>query len=223
MISLNNYCLYRNKDLIENASLEFDDSKIHVLFGESGIGKTSLLLSILGYLQPLSGEVLVDSRNLYSMAYKEKNCFINMNIGFLSQDGSLIDSISVLDNITLPIMNDNDFISGKQRAIELMEELGILELQNFTASRLSGGEKKRVEIARMLINNPHYLIMDEPSANLDGENVDRLSDLIIKYKEIGKTIIISSHDERMRKISDHTTVYNIKDRQIVRVDENKKE
>ena len=65
--------------------------------------------------------------------------------------------------------------------------------------------------------------MDEPSANLDGENVDRLSDLIRKYKEIGKTIIISSHDERMRKISDHTTVYNIKDRQIVRVDENKKE
>ena len=153
-----------------------------------------MLNMIAGLLEPTKGQILLDNKDITSLSDEEVSIYRNTDIGYIMQGKSLLKNLTVLDNVLLPyylFSRDEDIT---KRALELLDQVGILHLKDTYPSKLSGGELRRVAIARALINNPKLLLADEPTSDLDSENTAEIMKLFQKISSKGTAVIMVTHE-----------------------------
>ncbi len=180
---------------LENINLEFKEGELIVLKGASGSGKSTILSLIAALSKPTSGEVIVDNNRISKLPDNFAALYRRENIGFIFQKYNLIPTLSVKDNILLPLVPTNpDEKEALEKLNQVMEKFDISHKQNIIVRNLSGGEQQRVAIARAHINNPKIIIADEPTANLDEKLSLNFIEILRKLKQSNKTIIVATHD-----------------------------
>lgn len=174
------------------------------LAGPSGSGKTTLLNLISGIDAPTDGDVTIDSVSITKLSEKERTLFRRENIGFVFQFFNLIPTLSVGENLLLPLqLNGYDRNWSRERVVELLEQVGLEDRVDSYPDRLSGGEKQRVAIARALVHDPKLILADEPTGNLDADTgmaVMSLLDRLVRAN--GKTMIAVSHSDMVIGMAD---------------------
>lgn len=192
--------------VLKGIDLEIGKGEIVSIVGPSGAGKTTLL-QIMGTLdEPDMGTVEIEGTVVSRMKEKELSAFRNRNIGFVFQFHQLLPEFTALENVMIPA-----FIAGVsskeagERAMEILNFLGLSERAAHKPSELSGGEKQRVAVARALINHPAVILADEPSGSLDSHNKEELHQLFFDLRDrLGQTFVIVTHDESLARITDRT-------------------
>jgi len=180
---------------LKDINLSIKKGELVILKGASGSGKSTILSLIAGLLKPTSGEVVVNKKRVSKLIDDFASLFRRENIGFIFQKYNLIPTLTVEENILLPLIPENlDENTLQKRLHKVLKKFKIEDKKKITVKNLSGGEQQRVAIARSLINNPPIIIADEPTANLDEklslEFIEHLKDL----KNEGKTIVVATHD-----------------------------
>lgn len=185
-------------------SLKIEESKFYSIVGKSGSGKSTFLNILSGLLKPDSGSVFFDEKNINKMTEKEITKFRNKNMGFIFQDFCLINELTVLENVVLPlkISKDKNLQCCLNRAEELLDNMEILDKKNSKPNQLSGGQKQRVAIARALINNPRLILADEPTGSLDEETSVKITNLLIEKLQKNTTLILVTHDKDIAEKAD---------------------
>ncbi len=195
-------------EVLRGVSLEVGKGEIVSIVGASGAGKTTLL-QIIGTLLPADdGEVEIAGTKLFDLNEKHTAEFRNRHIGFVFQFHNLLPEFSALENVMMPaLIGGAKRKEAKQRALELLEAVGLTDRAEHKPAQLSGGEQQRVAIARALINRPSVVLADEPTGNLDTHNRDEIQRLLFEVREkFGQTIVMVTHDERLAEIADRKIV-----------------
>lgn len=208
--------------VLNNINLTFYEGEFVAIIGQSGSGK-STLLNIIGSLdKPTSGDILFKGENISHFTNNEMANFRNKSIGFIFQFHFLLSEFDVLENALMPtwIKYGSDTEKEKERALELLEYVGLKDFIDRNSSNLSSGQQQRVAIARALMNNSDIILADEPTGNLDSESSKQIYKLLreinLKFKT---TFIIVTHDQRISDMCDR--VIEIMDGKIIK-DEIKK-
>lgn len=188
---------------LKETDFEVTKGSLTVITGRSGSGKTTLLTILAGLLSPSEGEVLIDNKSIYSLSDKELSRLRNEKIGFIPQDSAAIFSLNVLENVLLPIMMYRK-VSEKDReyASELLEILDISSLSEVMPSELSGGELRRMSIARALVNKPEFIFADEPTGDLDDENTLEVLKYLRAIADSGIAVVMVTHDAEAAHFAD---------------------
>ena len=185
---------YRKRPVIRDVSLELTRGEVVALLGPNGSGKTTCFYSIAGLVMPDGGQVMIDGRDVtnYPMYRRAK-----LGIGYLPQERSIFQGLNVEDNI-LAILEivEKDRTRRRERLEELLNEFSIAHLRRTPSVALSGGERRRCEIARSLAANPKYLLLDEPFPGIDPIAVGDIRDLVMDLKERGIGVLITDHNVR---------------------------
>lgn len=191
-------------DVLKDVSLHIVAGEVVSIVGPSGAGKTTLLQIIGTLSRQDSGRVLINGIDLNTIGDKKLSRFRNQNIGFVFQFHNLLGEFTALENVCIPAyIAGSDRKQTEQRAVELLELLGMKHRMNHKPSEMSGGEQQRVAVARALINSPALLLADEPSGNLDSHNRDELHSLFFELRDkLGQTIVIVTHDNDLAQRSD---------------------
>jgi ABC-type antimicrobial peptide transport system, ATPase component len=189
-----------SEQILKGIDLEIYEGEFVSIIGASGSGKSSLLY-ILGLLdKPTEGEVFFEDEKIDYSNYKRLSYLRNSKIGFVFQFHYLVQELSLLDNVIVPAIKKGVPIKeARERAIVLLERLGLKGKENRKPYEISGGEMQRTAIARALINQPKVLLADEPTGNLDSTNTQRVMDI---FKEINKsqtTIVMVTHEIDLAK------------------------
>ncbi len=198
---------------VNNVDLEIERGKFTVIMGRSGSGKSTLLHLIGGLDKPGSGNVYIENKNIFKYNRDELAKFRRRKIGFIFQDYNLIPSLTVWENIILPLGLEN-IIPDKKKIENLLDKTGLSDKKDAMPETLSGGQKQRCAIARALVSGPAVILADEPTGNLDSQTgaeiVDLLKQSVEEYKQ---TLIMITHDESISRIAD--MVYFIEDGRVV--------
>jgi putative ABC transport system ATP-binding protein len=183
---------------LRGESLDIYPNEYIILFGPSGCGKSTLLYSILGILKPTSGELLVQGDNVYEYTSDEMVKFQQTTIGIIYQSFNLIPSLTVMDNVALPMIFANIPPAERERkATALLKRFGIFQQAHKRGTDLSGGQMQRIAVARSLINDPQILLADEPVGNLDSASSDEVMNSLMNINtKDKKTIILVTHDAK---------------------------
>jgi len=196
--------------VLDNVSLTIEKGETTVVIGPSGCGKTVLIKHLIALLRPTSGEVYFKDRRIDNLNEQELNG-VRTHYGFLFQGGALFDSLSVFENIIFPIRQHGKIENWKEVEELVKAKLAIVGLdgfQNYYPANLSGGQRKRVALARAIALNPEVILYDEPTTGLDPIRSDVINELILKLqKELGVTTVVVTHDM--------TSAYKIADRIIM--------
>ena len=192
--------------VLKGIDLEINKGEIISIVGPSGAGKTTLL-QIMGTLdEPDAGVVQIDGTMVSRMKEKELSAFRNKNIGFVFQFHQLLPEFTALGNVMIPALIAG--VSSKEaheRAMKILDFMGLVDRASHKPNELSGGEKQRVAVARALINDPAVILADEPSGSLDTHNKEDLHQLFFDLRDrLGQTFVIVTHDEGLAKITDRT-------------------
>ena len=192
--------------VLKGIDLEINKGEIISIVGPSGAGKTTLL-QIMGTLdEPDAGVVQIDGTMVSRMKEKELSAFRNKNIGFVFQFHQLLPEFTALENVMIPALIAG--VSSKEaheRAMKILDFMGLVDRASHKPNELSGGEKQRVAVARALINDPAVILADEPSGSLDTHNKEDLHQLFFDLRDrLGHTFVIVTHDEGLAKITDRT-------------------
>lgn len=180
---------------LNNINLEFASNSCTILKGISGSGKSTLLSIIATLQKPSNGEVIIHNENISKLPDIHASNFRALNIGFVFQSFNLFDSLSVKDNVCIPLIPLNlTPIKALENINKALNLANIDHKKDETVFNLSGGEKQRCAIARALVNNPEIILCDEPTANLDLQNSLKFIEVVKNLKNQGKTIIIATHD-----------------------------
>ena len=194
---------YRGRKVVNNISIEVNQGEIVGLLGPNGAGKTTSFYMIVGIIKPEGGDVFLDKEVISSIPMYQR---AQKGIGYLAQEESVFRKLSVEDNI-LGILEFTDLTKNqqKEKAEQLMEEFGLIKIRKSRGDLLSGGERRRTEIARALANDPKFLLLDEPFAGVDPIAVEDIQSIIsvLKKKNIG--ILITDHNvQETLAITDRT-------------------
>jgi len=183
---------------LHDVSLTLPAHKVTVLMGPSGSGKTTLLGLIGCLARPTRGRILLNGEPVSSLPEQFMARVRRHTFGFIFQRFHLIRGLSALENVMLPAYPDAP-AHGElvERALALLERLHMREKAGMKVELLSGGETQRVAIARALINDPEWILADEPTANLDSRLAERFLDHVRELKESGRSLVITSHDPRI--------------------------
>ena len=192
--------------VLKGIDLEINKGEVVSIVGPSGAGKTTLL-QIMGTLdEPDAGVVQIDGTVVSRMKEKELSAFRNKNIGFVFQFHQLLPEFTALENVMIPALIAG--VSSKEaheRAMKILDFMGLVDRASHKPNELSGGEKQRVAVARALINDPAVILADEPSGSLDTHNKEDLHELFFDLRDrLGQTFVIVTHDEGLAKITDRT-------------------
>ena len=199
---------YKNLHILKDINLEFQAGKFYAIMGPSGAGKTTLI-NIIGLLdRQTSGRYHLMEQDVSDLNPFKAAKIRNMDIGFIFQSFYLLPHLNALENVMLPMyLNPALSISQmKEQARTLLLNFGLEDRTEHNPSELSAGEQQRVAIARALANQPHIIIADEPTGNLDEENELLIFQVLRKLADEGKTIIAVSHNKEILKYSD-TPIY----------------
>jgi len=184
-------------EVLKGISMAVKAGEIVVIMGPSGVGK-STLLNIIGTLdKPTGGKVWIDGQDMSQLDEARLARFRNQHIGFVFQFHYLLPEFTALENVLIPRMiKGNDWKKDRQRAIQLLEEVGLGARLHHRPNQLSGGEQQRVAVARALMNQPKLVLADEPTGDLDRRNSEALFELILSLNEkYNQTFIIVTHNE----------------------------
>ncbi|NCO20645.1 MAG: LPS export ABC transporter ATP-binding protein [Rhodobacterales bacterium] len=185
---------YRKRVVIRDVSLDLAQGEVVALLGPNGSGKTTVFYCIAGLVQPEGGQVIIDGRDVTALPMYRR---AKLGIGYLPQEMSIFRGMSVEDNILAILeISTADRILRRERLEELLNEFSIAHLRRTPAPALSGGERRRVEIARCLAANPSYVLLDEPFAGVDPIAVADIRSLVGDLKNRGIGILITDHNVR---------------------------
>jgi phospholipid/cholesterol/gamma-HCH transport system ATP-binding protein len=187
---------FGDKMVLEGIDAEFEQGKTNLIIGSSGTGKSVLLKCIVGLIQPDQGLVFYDLRN-FTEADKEMKSEIRREIGMLFQGGALFDSKNVEENVMFPldVLTQMPYDEKRDRANDCLKRVGLENANKKAVSEISGGMKKRVGIARAIVNNPNYLFCDEPNSGLDPQTSILIDELIHEIThELNITTVVVTHD-----------------------------
>ncbi|PSQ75670.1 MAG: ABC transporter ATP-binding protein [Bacteroidetes bacterium QH_7_62_13] len=184
------------REVLQDLSLTIDRGESVVLMGRSGAGKSTLLNLVSGIDLPTSGQIVVDGTDLTGLSETERTLFRRTNIGFVFQSFNLISTLTVIENVLLPLELAGASLEGaRQQAQEVLAHVGLGDRFDSFPDRLSGGEQQRVAVARALAHDPLFVLADEPTGNLDyetGQQVLALLDDLVR--ETGTTLLVATHD-----------------------------
>ncbi len=190
------YKSFGDKEVLHDINTTFEDGRINLIIGQSGAGKTVLMRTLVGLLDPTQGEVLYDNRNFVNMNKREK-IHMRREMGMIFQGAALFDSLTVLENVQFPLDMFSDMIlrDRQRRAQECLDRVNLSDAGDKYPGEISGGMQKRVAIARAIVMNPKYLFCDEPNSGLDPKTSLVIDDLLSTItKEFDITTIINTHD-----------------------------
>ncbi|MDR2179649.1 MAG: ABC transporter ATP-binding protein [Synergistaceae bacterium] len=180
---------------VNDVNLSIDEGERVYITGRSGSGKSTLLNMVAGLLKPTSGEILFEGRDLASLKDEELSFLRNSRIGYIPQGRSILSNFSVLENVKLPFYLYKRREDPAERVRRLLEQVGILHLAKIYPSELSGGELRRVAIARSLVNTPRLLIADEPTGDLDPDTTEEVTKLFSQVsRDNGVAVLLVTHD-----------------------------
>ena len=199
---------------LRGINLKIKNGEFVAIMGASGSGK-STLLHIMGCLdKPTKGKVIIDGIDTSTMKPKELASLRNKKIGFVFQFFFLFPTLNALENVMLPMIFNKKIKNRRERAMELLKEVGMSRFWNHYPMELSGGQRQRIAIARALANDPDVLLADEPTGNLDSKSGKEIMKLLTKLnKKEGKTIVLITHDRKIASYAKRTIF--IKDGKIV--------
>ncbi|MDR0746050.1 MAG: ABC transporter ATP-binding protein [Mediterranea sp.] len=202
--------IYRTSEIetmaLENVNLTVKRGEFLSIMGPSGCGK-STLLNITGLLDnPTTGTIRIDGTDVSRMKDKQLAAFRNQMLGFVFQSFHLINSLSVIDNVELPLLYRKTNSSERKRlAQQMLERVGLSHRMRHFPTQLSGGQCQRVAIARAIIGNPQVLLADEPTGNLDSKMGAEVMELLHQLnKEDGRTIVMVTHNEEQARQTSRT-------------------
>ena len=185
---------YNNRMVVKNVSIEVKRGEIVGLLGPNGAGKTTTFYMITGMIKPLSGEITLDALNITTMPMYKRA--LN-NIGYLSQEPSVFTKLTVEDNLRLVLQMSS--LSREDQSLRLEKLLGdfpITHIRKSKAYTLSGGERRRTEIARALVMKPQFLLLDEPFSGIDPIAVEDIQKIIVDLKSRNIGVLITDHNVR---------------------------
>lgn len=198
---------HKNRIVLNNASATFASGELTAIIGKSGTGKSTLLNLISGIDNADSGRIVINGYDITTASERERTLFRRKDIGFVFQFFNLLNTLTVWENIVLPIeLASRDKISleaGYKRAADLLNEVALLDRKDTYPDRLSGGEQQRVAIARALVHDPLLVLADEPTGNLDEKTGRVVLDLLDRLtRQAGKNLIMVTHSQDAAAIAD---------------------
>tara|TARA_B110000008_G_scaffold267327_1_gene294345 strand:+ start:481 stop:1206 length:726 start_codon:yes stop_codon:yes gene_type:complete len=186
---------YDSKKIVSNVSIEVNTGEVIGLLGPNGAGKTTCFYMVTGLIPPGSGKIYMNNKDITKLSIDER---ANLGIGYLAQEPSIFRGLSVSDNI-LAILEQRGDINKrekKEKLLELLKTFNIEHIKNTMGISLSGGERRRAEIARALASDPKFILLDEPFAGIDPISVIDIQDIIKKLKKNNIGILITDHNVR---------------------------
>ena len=180
---------------LKDISLKIEDGEMLAIVGKSGAGK-STLLHIIGCIDTFEkGEYTIDGTDVHKLSDKKLADIRNEKVGIVMQDFALVEEYTVIENVKIPLyFSKKKKGSANTLALEALEKVGIKELAKKPVNKLSGGQKQRVAVARAIVNDPSFILADEPTGALDTKTSAEITELFQKLNEEGKTVIIITHD-----------------------------
>lgn len=200
--------------VLKDVNFNISDNSFNIIYGPSGSGKSTLLNILTGLQPPSSGNISFDGKSVYDLAPDELARFRANRIGIVYQQNYWVHSLNVVENVALPLY----FLGyAKSLAADLallsLERVGMLDYAKKYPTLLSGGEQQRVAVARALVNDPRFVIADEPTGSLDSKNGDKIIGLLSKIKsEYRRTVILVTHNMEYLSLADH--LLHIQDGQV---------
>jgi putative ABC transport system ATP-binding protein len=200
---------------LKSLNLIVEKGEFIIVAGKSGAGKTTLVNMITSIDRPSSGEIFVDGVPLHTLTESQKAHWRCGSLGVVFQFFQLLPNLNLIENITIAMdfCHRYSLAEQKDRALTLLEQVGIAEHAYKTPAKISGGQQQRVAIARALANDPPLLVADEPSGNLDSRTTSEIFDLFSELVEQGKTLFVVTHDKEIARRA--TRVVEIADGEIL--------
>ncbi len=190
--------------ILNNVSFELEEGKSLAIVGESGSGKTTLLGLLAGLDKPTSGEVWLASKSIFSLSEEQRALSRKENLGFIFQSFQLIDGLTALENVMMPLELKGDR-QAKNKAMAILDKVGLSQRLNHFSNQLSGGEQQRVAIARAFVSEPKLLLADEPTGNLDTHTGQKVVDLMFELNRASNaTMILVTHDHHLAERCDNS-------------------
>ena len=184
---------FKSKEALKNISINFENKKVTGLLGPNGSGKTTLFNIITGFLNPDKGEIFLNQKQLTRLSLSERS---KLGISYLPQEPSIFKDMSVYDNILSIAQLFHDSQNSKIVTNKLIEQFSLSSFENTKGRFLSGGERRRTEIARALASNPAFLLLDEPFAGIDPIAIEEVKSTINFLKKLEVGVIITDHNVR---------------------------
>ena len=180
------------KEVVKGVNIEVKEGEIVGLLGPNGAGKTSTFYILAGILHPDRGEVTLGTENITSLPLYLR---ARKGIAYLPQEHTLFENLSLEENLQV-ILDFYPFLKGGLKKEEVMEKMGLLHIKDTPAGKLSGGEKRKMEIARLLILSPRFLLLDEPFTGIDPRGVEEIKEIILRLKENSIGVLLTDHNVR---------------------------
>jgi putative ABC transport system ATP-binding protein len=181
-----------------DTTLSIPDNDFVAIVGPSGSGKTTLLSLLGGMLAPTSGQVLLEGQSLYDLSVEERTALRSRRIGFVFQAFNLIPWLSALENVQIPLLlSGHSADEQRQRALELLERVGLADRVDHQPAELSHGQQQRVALARTLANDPQVILADEPTGNLDQTSGRQIMNLFMELNDEGRAIVMVTHNPQL--------------------------
>ena len=190
--------------VLQNAHAEFEPGQMTVILGRSGSGKSTLLNLISGIDAPDGGQIWVDGQDLTALSERDRTLFRRARIGFIFQFFNLIPTLTVMENVVLPLeLNGATVKDARRQAGQLLAAVDLLDRAQTFPDRLSGGEQQRVALARALVHDPLLVLADEPTGNLDEETGRQVLELLDRLtRQAGKNLIMVTHSNEAAALAD---------------------
>jgi len=185
---------YRHRRVVKDATIHISSGEIVGLLGPNGAGKTTTFYMLVGFVKPDGGRIMIDGKDVTSLPMYER---ARLGIGYLAQEPTIFKDLSVENNLVAVLERiEKNRKRRKERVDSLLEEFGLTKLRGQKAWTLSGGEKRRLEVARAMINDPKIILLDEPFVGIDPITVSELRKMIFKLRDKGIGVLITDHNVR---------------------------
>ncbi|TQV81569.1 ABC transporter ATP-binding protein [Aliikangiella coralliicola] len=197
-----------NLTILDDISFELEEGKSLAILGESGSGKTTLLGLLAGLDTPTEGQVLLKNQSIFDLTEEQRAQSRKENLGFVFQSFQLIEGLTALENVMMPLELKGDKLA-REKATEMLQKVGLGERLKHYSNQLSGGEQQRVAIARAFVTEPKLLLADEPTGNLDTATGEKIIELMFSLnKELNTTLVLVTHDIHLAEKCNESLILN---------------
>lgn len=198
----------------DQVNMKIQTGDFVTILGHSGSGKTTLLSLIGGLTSPDKGRILIDGHDSWSGNDRQVSEVRNATIGFVFQFASLIPTLTSLENLLLPLSFSTSKKEGRKRALDLLDNVGLTDKANSFPSQLSGGQQRRIAIARAFINEPDIILADEPTGDLDEATEAEILEFFKSYHQKGTTFIVVTHNSDLAKSQENARIVQMSNGKI---------